>query len=243
VTRLLFTTSWDDGHPLDLRLGELLARYGFPGTFYVPCRNWQGKAVLSGSRLRDLGQEFEIGGHTLEHRILTTLNASEVRRQIVDGKAELEDRLGATVKGFCYPGGRHNAFVRERVREAGFAYGRTIRNLSLQPGVDPFLMATTLQFFPHSPRTYTSNYLKSRGWVKRFPLFIKVLVSRDMSDGLRAAFDFAVRRGGIFHLWGHSWEIDDINGWRLLEEFLQYVAEHVDRTHRVDNGKIYRHFS
>ena len=30
------TTSWDDGHPLDLRVAELLAKYGLQGTFYVP---------------------------------------------------------------------------------------------------------------------------------------------------------------------------------------------------------------
>ena len=27
------TTSWDDGHPLDFRVAELLAKYGLPGTF------------------------------------------------------------------------------------------------------------------------------------------------------------------------------------------------------------------
>ena len=32
----LVTTSWDDGHPLDIRLAEMLARYGVLGTFYIP---------------------------------------------------------------------------------------------------------------------------------------------------------------------------------------------------------------
>jgi hypothetical protein len=27
------TTSWDDGHPLDLRVAELLAKYGLKDTF------------------------------------------------------------------------------------------------------------------------------------------------------------------------------------------------------------------
>ena len=30
------TTSWDDGHPLDLRVAELLSEYHLQGTFYVP---------------------------------------------------------------------------------------------------------------------------------------------------------------------------------------------------------------
>ena len=32
----IVTTSWDDGHPLDVRLAELLSSYGVPGTFYLP---------------------------------------------------------------------------------------------------------------------------------------------------------------------------------------------------------------
>ena len=33
---ILITTSWDDGHPLDLRLAELLHKYDVPATFYIP---------------------------------------------------------------------------------------------------------------------------------------------------------------------------------------------------------------
>lgn len=243
MTPLLFTTSWDDGHPLDLRLAELLAKYGFRGTFYVPCWNWQGEPVLSGGELRDLDRGFEIASHTLEHRLLTTMNRAEVRRQIIDGKAELENRLGTRVDGFCYPGGRHNAFVRQTVREAGFAYGRSIRNLCLLPGADPFLMATTIQCYPHSATVYTRNYLRGRDWIERFPLLVKVLASRGMLDRLIAVFDLAIQRSGVFHLWGHSWEIDRIRGWRILEEFLRYVAEHVDNANRVDNAEIHHRFS
>ena len=36
MRKAIVTTSWDDGHPLDLRVVDLLARYGIKGTFYVP---------------------------------------------------------------------------------------------------------------------------------------------------------------------------------------------------------------
>lgn len=32
--QLIITTSWDDGHPLDLKIAELLDKYGINGTFY-----------------------------------------------------------------------------------------------------------------------------------------------------------------------------------------------------------------
>ena len=30
MAKAVITTSWDDGHPLDLKLAEMLARYGVP---------------------------------------------------------------------------------------------------------------------------------------------------------------------------------------------------------------------
>ena len=47
------TTSWDDGDALDARLADLLARYGVPGTFYVP-RNCEGRVLLKRGELRQL---------------------------------------------------------------------------------------------------------------------------------------------------------------------------------------------
>src|SRR5688500_11915407 len=41
----IVTTSWDDGHPLDIRLAEMLARHGVAGTFYVPLR-YEGVPVM-----------------------------------------------------------------------------------------------------------------------------------------------------------------------------------------------------
>ena len=36
MSRLIVTTSWDDGSIQDLKLGELLMKYGIKGTFYIP---------------------------------------------------------------------------------------------------------------------------------------------------------------------------------------------------------------
>ena len=49
---LRLTTSWDDGHPLDLRLADRLAARGFTGTFYVPRHNREGRPVLSAREVR-----------------------------------------------------------------------------------------------------------------------------------------------------------------------------------------------
>lgn len=96
MTKALFTTSWGDGHPLDLRLANLLSQHGFAATFYVPVRNPGGRCtpegltVMSPAELRTLGQSFEIGSHSLEHAFLMELDDAAARRQIAEGKAQLE---------------------------------------------------------------------------------------------------------------------------------------------------------
>jgi len=84
--KAIFTTSWDDGHPLDAQMAELLSRHGFQSTFYTPLSNREGLAVMSPGEMRRLGQGFEIGSHTVDHCCLKTVDAAEARRQIVEGK-------------------------------------------------------------------------------------------------------------------------------------------------------------
>src|SRR3954447_24640572 len=66
------TTSWDDGHPLDARVAELLAKYNLPGTFYVPRTSEYG--TMSAGQLVELSSAFEIGAHTVRHVVLTGIS-------------------------------------------------------------------------------------------------------------------------------------------------------------------------
>ena len=77
--KAIFTTSWDDGHPLDTRIAELLSRHGFQGTFYVPLSNREGLPVMPPEEMRRLGRGFEIGSHTIDHCYLKTVGAVEAR--------------------------------------------------------------------------------------------------------------------------------------------------------------------
>jgi len=56
---------------------------------------------------------------------------------------------------------------------------------------------------------------------------------------LRAALDYVCNRGGIFHLWGHSWEIEEFGGWALLDDFLRYAADRILPARRFDNYEAY----
>lgn len=233
-----FTTSWDDGAPSDLRLADLLDQAGVKATFYCPARNIEGRPTMDARDIRRLGERFEIGAHTLEHRYLTQITLDVARSQIADGKRWLEDALGHPVYGFCYPGGRHNANLRRQVAEAGFRYARTASNLHLDAGDDPFLLPTSFQFYPHCRLTYVKNFLRHGDYHRRVPLLRAALRDIPLLDLLRSSFDVACRDGGVFHLWGHSWEVEHTNSWEQLREFLTYVTARTPLKRRVDNRSL-----
>ncbi|MBK8335639.1 MAG: polysaccharide deacetylase family protein [Sterolibacteriaceae bacterium] len=234
----VFTSSWDDGHPLDMRLGDLLAKHEFPATFYVPLSNCEGLPVLSAEQVRGLGAAFEIGSHTLDHRYLNTVDEGEARRQIMDGKNKLEDILGYGVRGFCYPGGRFSAEHRRFTVETGFAYARTTVNFFRTVPDDRYRMPTTIQFYPHPRMAYVRNYLSKGNWPIRSGLFSVAVRPTGMIDRMRAMVDYVCRNGGVFHLWGHSWELDTFDGWQQLDRFLGYVGERIPRQCRLTNDEV-----
>jgi Polysaccharide deacetylase len=236
---MLFTTSWDDGHPLDLRLAELLNRHGFTGTFYAPCTNREGLPVLPKTGLRQLDAMVEVGSHTMDHCYLTTVSGATARQQIHDGRTALEDALGHAVKGFCYPGGRFRSEHRAMVESEGFTYARTTKNLVFDTGPDRFERPTTLQFYPHSRAVYLGNWIKHRQWWQRMPLATRACATPDLLLLLKASLLHAKKTGGTFHLWGHSWELDSFGGWAVLAEFLAFAVDHVQMRERVTNAQVF----
>lgn len=74
-------------------------------------------------QLRHAG--IDIGGHTINHPILATLDDAAARDEIVGGKQALENLLGAPVPLFAYPNGGPGTDFTARdvalVRAAGFA--------------------------------------------------------------------------------------------------------------------------
>src|SRR3981189_1830188 len=104
--QIIVTTSWDDGDRADLRLAEMLRSRDIKGTFYVPNTPYRDRPALSHADLRNLSEEgFEIGAHSVTHKVLWGLTAEELDREINPCKPILEDILGTEVRMFCYPCG------------------------------------------------------------------------------------------------------------------------------------------
>lgn len=237
---LLFTCSLDDGHPSDMKAFALLQRHGIDATFYAPIKNREGARILSRADLREIAACFEIGSHTYDHTALPTLDPALSRFQVVEGKKKLEDILGHKIPGFCYPAGKYRMLDVDIVKNAGFEYARTTINLCFDNGSRIFEMPTTMQFYPHSQAVYLRNFIRAGRWPSRMAGLRIALAHEDWIRRLYALFEHACQQGGVFHLWGHAKDIDELNAWQKFDQFLGYVATRVAPEHRLNNGNLAR---
>jgi glycosyltransferase involved in cell wall biosynthesis/peptidoglycan/xylan/chitin deacetylase (PgdA/CDA1 family) len=236
--RSLITTSWDDGHPLDLRVAELLAKSGLAGTFYVP-RTSQ-RPVMSGAQIRELSKFFEIGAHTLDHVAIDRLSDAQASAQLSGSREWVQELTGKSCRVFCFPGGKFRSRQLPLVRQSGYEAVRTVELLSIggPRRVDGLcVIPTTIQVFPHGPYAYAKNALKRLSApVMNWPR--GSLLSRDWLTLAKHLFLTTMQRGGVFHLWGHSWEIEEQAQWENLEKFLMTVGKWRQQLTGVTNSEL-----
>jgi peptidoglycan-N-acetylglucosamine deacetylase len=231
------TTSWDDGHPLDFRVAELLTKYGLQGTFYVPKVAESG--TMTATQVRELSRSFELGAHTVHHIDLTRASDQQARREIVDSRSWLEDSTGKPCSMFCPPKGRFFPRHVDLVRDAGYRGMRTVELLSLnyarsQSGV--VVLPTTLQAHPHGLAAYAKNALR-RASFRNLWLFLVHGRSTDWVKLVRALLGRAIQYGGVFHLWGHSWELEETGQWQRLEEVLRFLSQFTSQVPSLANSQ------
>ncbi len=226
----LITTSWDDGHPCDLRLAERLEHYGIQGTFYTPKRSQ--RPVMSDTDLRSIAKRFELGAHGIDHSPLTALSSEQARQQVSDSKAWIEQLTGQACSLFCPPLGKFNRNHLAMFGQSGFRGFRTVELGSVGSPQkcegDLQRIATTMQVYPHRKRTLILNSLRRFKCSRAISTAMKVLPT-DWNDAVDRWLERAHKTGGVFHVWGHSWEIDELDWWPRLEYMLQCCRQYIDQ--------------
>ncbi len=200
------TFSYDDGISQDIRLVEILNKYGMKCTFNLNSgiMNENGSFQLgelpitrmAPDGLSELYKGHEIAVHTLTHPSLTELSDDEVRREIGEDKVNLEKIFGTEICGMAYPYGTFSERVIKIAREYGIKYSRTVMD------APDFAPQDNLMEFKA-----TCHHKNPRLW----ELFDEFLRS-DCSEP------------AIFCLWGHSYEFEVDNNWELIEEFCRKAA-------------------
>lgn len=237
--RRYLTTSWDDGDPLDLRLAEKLATLGVRGTFYL-CRDYGGRPRLTDAQILELSTlpGVEIGAHSLNHPDLRRLSGDALRQEVAGSRAWLEDLVGRPVVGFCYPNGLHNARAVRAVTDAGFIFGRTTKSSTTHIPRNMLRAGTTLQLYPHTRHVQLRHALKERDvrgarqvmTVRHWPQEPAALAAEFLESTRVASFP------QLFHLWGHSWELQSHNLWGELENVIRVLTE--SPVTMLTNGEI-----
>lgn len=222
-----FTTSWDDGSIHDLRLAELLNKYKIKSTFYIPINNHERKDHLGPKGIKDVAHHFEVGAHTFSHLALTQLSNKQAYLEIEKGKKGLEDILGSEIKAFCFPLGKFNFSHLKMIELAGLSFARTTGYFRTSHVLDKekLLFHTTLQFYPHKPVTYIKSIVRRKDWEGVCNLTVNLKHLFNWPSFLKSTLAYVILNGGVFHLWGHSWEIQENDLWYQLEEFFKHVAE------------------
>jgi peptidoglycan-N-acetylglucosamine deacetylase len=211
------TTSWDDGHPLDFRVADLLAKYGLQGTFYHPLKCEH--AVLTAPQVKELARTFEVGAHTLRHVDLTAISDTVARGEITGSRHAIEEITGKACGSFCFPKGRFGRRHLAMVKDAGFVAARTVELLSLNAPTRAnglSLISTTVQAYPHKSLAYWRNCAK-RFKVNNLHRLVEFRANEDWVSLAIRLLERASKCGGVFHLWGHSWEIEETRQWQSLE--------------------------
>jgi len=216
------TTSWDDGHPLDLKLAGLLKKYDLKGTFYIPLNNTE-QTVIGERDIKKISKYFEVGAHGVSHEHLTTIPLREVIYEATKSKEFLESIIRKNVLMFCYPAGRYNKNIINILKDAGYVGARTVKQFQVRFPKDPFQIETTIHVHPFSYRKYTGNVLRNVNFsaLKHIKVF---LTKPSLVDISMYYFDYIYKHGGVFHLWGHSWEIDKFGLWDELEKIFCYIS-------------------
>lgn len=237
-TRIV-TTSWDEGSPFDLRVAKLLAARKVAGTFYVPVKGRHRSSRMGFGEIFDLDQQrFEGGAFGVSHPDLCACDPNQLTMEIEGCKSRLEDDLVKKVSMFAYPQGRHNNEVIASLKSAGYVGARTTAMLDRGLSFDPFRMPTSVRVFPHSRLDYLRNLAGVWNAKRTWSYALHFRHANNWIELAKLIFDSVLHDGGVWHLYGHSWEIEELRLWDGLKEVLDYVSGRPDVLYLANSSVV-----
>jgi len=113
--------TFDDGHNSNLQAAEILHKNGARATFFLTKQLCQTRDdYLSEQDIRALADLFQVGSHSVTHPYMAKLPPAQIRYELADSKAWLEDVTNKAVTAFSAPNGSINAKVIKLAMDAGY---------------------------------------------------------------------------------------------------------------------------
>ncbi len=187
------TFSFDDGVLQDLRVLEIMNKYGVKGTFNLNSGHFGNRGIIGtngakrdvvlASKVKETYEGHEVAVHTLTHPNLRVLDDETIERQVMIDRELLSNLVGYDVIGMAYPFGLLSADGREvRVlsTRTPIRYARTV--------VQSFNFDIPENLLAYNPTAHWAN--------ERGDELIDEFLASD-SDKPQALY-----------LWGHTYELD-----------------------------------
>lgn len=214
--RKALTFSYDDGVSQDIRLIQILNKYGLKATFNLNSGLFgrEGTVKTNGTEVshkRFLGEDIryiyeghEIAGHTITHARLPECTKEEVIREVEEDRQVLSELAGYEIRGMAYACGgvNNNDQVAQIIREnTGIRYARTI--------------------------TATGNFEPQENLYRFNPSVFHINVEEMFALGEKF-LALKPDTPQIFYVWGHSYEFDAFDFWNRFEAFCEMMSGHAD---------------
>lgn len=202
------TLSYDDGHSKDIKLLEIINKYGLKCTFNLVGTKVEEEKPLSKEFIREnmLLKGHEIAIHGYNHRAQDVIRSIEGIREIIDCRIALERAFGMIVRGMAFPDNAVNRFEKpeayKRIRrflcDLEVDYVRTI-------GGDNDKFDLPEDWHNWIPTAHHAN--------PQIMEYIDKFLELDVSKLYKS-----LRAPKLFFMWGHSFEFERKQNWDLLEE-------------------------
>ena len=202
------TLSYDDGVVQDIRLMDIMNKYGLKGTFninsglYLPedkvREKYYGRMKRSEAKELYTGSDHEVAVHAYSHPFLERLSAPEMISEIMEDRKDIEREYGVIARGMAYPYGTYSDEVVDVLKKCGICYSRTVRQ--------------------------TLDFKMPENWLTLHPT-CHHKNEKLMELAKKFAEDKSVWYGArMFYVWGHSYEFDNDDNWNVIEEFAEYIG-------------------
>ena len=211
-----FTMSYDDGVFQDIRLIEILNRYGLKASFNLNSglfgqqRILQVRGVpvnhnrLKAEDIRGVYAGHEVAAHTVTHAMLPECSQEEIVREVEADRLALSELTGYEVVGMAYANGgeNNNDTVAQVIRDwTGVQYARTI--------------------------TCTGDFTPQNNLLRFNPTVFHLRMDEMFALG-EQFLAMEPETPQLFYVWGHSYELDAENTWNRFEEFCRMMSGHPD---------------
>ena len=203
------TLSYDDGVEQDIRLIEIMQKHGIKGTFNLNSGSYspEGTVFLEGQIHRRLSKSqaqavyknsgMEVAVHGLTHPFLEQLPANICTYEVLQDRINLEADFGCIVRGMAYPFGTYNDAVVASLQQCGILYSRTVES--------------------------TEQFEVPTDWL-RMPATCHHRNPKLMALAQTFVESEPIRSPQLFYLWGHSYEFEKDDNWKIIEDFCAYMG-------------------